>query len=46
MQYFLNLDEIPAFVVSIQHFNSFNLMITFEELYINSNITLARASVR
>ena len=27
------------FVVSIQHFNSFNLKITFEELYTNSTIT-------
>ena len=32
MEYFLNLDSIPIFVVSIQHSNSFNSMIISEWL--------------
>ena len=33
-------------MMSIQHFNIFSLMITFECLDINSTVTLKRVSVR
>ena len=33
-------------MMSIQHFNSFSLMITFEGLDINTTVTLKRVSVR